>query len=675
MTNNRITELAKKITSYNVAYRDGVRLITDAEYDAMLEELRKLDPSNQLCTEIQPDTNVSVGLKGKFNYGNDPMLSLNKVYTIEALIKWMNSVARSPQEVFLLQPKYDGLSGCIDSDAKVLATRGNGEVGEVINAKIPMIKIDSWSCGSNFTGYSNEFSFSEVGRTRGEIIIHKDIFKELQVALNRKDGTIYKNARNCVSGLTNSMMSESDNATVIKNLKENNLHISFVPHDAIFTEIRIADGNLAEKIEKVWDSYLKQLPYEQDGLVIKLADTEYSNSLGNTSHHPRGAVALKRNAAGIPCQIESISWFVGMGYELTPVYNITKTEIDGVEISNVLGHNMKNLQDNDVSIGSTAFVLRSGGVIPYASNYESNPDVDNKNWKNHIGLTINKETNKWQCPCCNSDIIYNPDKSPDAFCSNEHCHDAVMKRLYNASSKCFEIKGLAEETLTKINNMFGTEKFYQLFDISQAQFATLPGFAPRSAEILFDSIQSARQCTDIKVLASLGIPMIGRSVAKDLLTIMTLDTLRSISTDDLIQIKGFGPEKSKSLVTGLLQYSEELDELLRRVELKQSFSATKKAEATGNPTICFTGASPISRSECQTLAKANGYEPVSGVNKNLAILVCADADSQSSKAKKARSYGTEILSFDDWYKSLTNKGQLTEQEEIAPNVADVFAEL
>jgi len=352
---------------------------------------------------------------------------------------------------------------------------------------------------------------------------------------------------------------------------------------------------------------------------------------------------------------------------LTPVYNITPTEIDGVVVSNVLAHNMKNLEDNDVRIGDRVLVCRSGGVIPFAVGYEKGKQHNDKIFTDSIGL------NNGVCPCCGSRITYDRDKSPDCYCSNEHCHDRVMKRLYNAVSKCFDVKGLAEETLEKLYQTYQVETVYQLLDLLPEQLMMLPGFANKSGQILYDAIQEIRNCTDVQVLASLGIPLIGRHVANDILSLMPLSVLREASVASLSSIKGFGPAKAQSLTEGLRKYKDELQELLVRVECSSTYNEMQKKELKeGKPTICFTGASPISRSECQNLAVLNGYEPISGVNKSLTILVMADMNSTSSKAQKARKYGTKVLSFQEWFDSLKIKELVPKNERPAPCSVDVL---
>lgn len=671
--NEKIKEVVDKIIRCNEAYQSGERLISDAEYDSLVEWLRTVDPNNPLVAKVQND--VQQSNRKKFDFGDKPMLSLNKVYSIEDLLKWMKSVSRTADERFLLQPKYDGLSGCISGEmSRIFSTRGDGHFGEIINSKMPMIKIDKWTTDysgniESLTGTQIDFFFPDNSQIRGEIIIRKDKFDALRFAIKKKDGEDYKNTRNAVSGLMNPNSSVADDYITSEKLKDAGISISFISHDEISTVVRMDDENLEEKIEKTWNSYLKNLPYDQDGLVIKLADRQYADSLGNTEHHPRGAVALKKNSPFVSAKIIDIEWTVGADGSITPTAEIEPTEVNdgGATVSKVLLHNMKNLEDNDVRIGDFLHLTMAGNIIPFACGYEKGENHNDKIFIDSIGL------DDGVCPCCGSKILYDRNKSPDCYCSNDHCHDRVMKRLYNAVSKCFGVKGLAEETLEKLYTAYRVETVYQLLDLSVEEIAMLPGFADKSAQILYDAIQEIRFCTDVQVLASLGIPLIGMHVAEDVLSNMSLSALREASVASLSSIKGFGPAKAQSLTEGLRKYASELQELLIRVECVPIYDSKEIKEIRKQgPTICFTGASPIPRSECQALAALNGYEPVSSVNKQLTILVAADTDTNSTKAQKARKYGTKVIGFQEWFNSLKIKKLAPKNERPAPCSADIL---
>ena len=684
-------ELERKISAANEAYwnRNDPE-ISDSEYDALVEELKAIDPDNELVVKVKDHT-VSEG--SKFNFGDRPMLSLNKVYSIADLIEWMGQVARSPEEEFMLQPKYDGISGCLDGDRRILATRGDGQTGEVINSKLPMLKLENWN-GQNLE--RSELCYKS-GQIRGEIIIRADEFRKLQGSILKKDGQPYKNPRNCVAGLCNPASSDQDDRENAKRLEEQGISISFIDHDAISRTVKFGEGSKALEvaISEAWNFFHSEIPFEQDGLVVKLVDREYAESLGNTSHHPKGALAFKINNESKPSRLIGIDWTLGADGSLTPTGVIEPLELDGVTVVHVLLHHFQNVVEKAAILdgGTQVGVVRSGGVIPYAASIERDLPAETPIF-NKLGLEFREASPEeiadpeifafdldgkkcvLLCPSCQHPLYYN-EGDVDAFCRNELCREVTLKRIYNACSRSFEIDGLAESTLAKLFDQRGLRHFYDLFDLQPSDFFGIEGFAQKSAEALVDAIQLASNCTDVQVLSSLGIPMIGMNVSRDLLSEMPLEALREASVAILTQIRGIGPEKAKSLKEGLEKRKDELDQLLCRLNVHQTYSASKAATAKGIQTICFTGKAPYERSVLQELARKNGYEPVSAVTKTLSVLVTASSDSQSSKAQKARKYGTRILGFDEWFNSLENRDVQAEAEKLSssgenPLIDEIF---
>ena len=675
-----IAELEKKIAAANEAYWvHNDPKISDAEYDVLTEELRQLDPESELVSKVHDRFS---GKAGKFNFGDRPMLSLGKVYSTDDLVDWMKSVSRSPKEKFLLQPKYDGISGCFDPAAGVLATRGDGQVGEVINSKMAMIVPSHWNGGLAKSAFPQN-----GGQIRGEIILEKSTFAKLQQTLVKKDGQPYKNARNCVAGLCNPASSLQDDQENAARMAAAGIAIVFINHDEISTEIELGtdDAALTAEIQKIWNFYRSEIPFEQDGLVIKLADRDYAESLGNTSHHPKGALAFKINNESKLSRLVGIDWTLGADGSLTPTGVIEPLELDGVTVIHVLLHHFQNvvektaILDGETQVG----VVRSGGVIPYAVSIERNFPAEAPIFSK-LGLELREASPEeiadpeifvfdldnrkcvLLCPSCQHPLCYS-EGDVDVFCCNELCREVTLKRIYNACSRSFEVDGLAESTLAKLFDQRGLRHFYELFDLQPSDFLGIEGFAEKSAEDLVDKIQLASSCTDVQILASLGIPMIGMNVSRDLLSEMPLEVLREASVATLTEIKGIGPEKARSLKEGLERHSDELDQLLCRVSVHQTYSKSKAAQARGIQTICFTGKAPYERSVLQELAKKNGYEPVSAVTKTLSVLVAASGDSQSTKAQKARKYGTRVLTFDEWFNSLENRDVEAQKVELVSN--------
>jgi len=598
-------------------WRDFEPFMTDAEYDDLVEMIKAAGGN----PESKVIDHVSNGKK--YDFGDDPMLSLNKVYSTDELIKWAKSVARDDNEIFWLEPKYDGISAFYNGHG-VLATRGDGHFGEIITSKIPLLR------------------FEKNDSKRGEIIFRKSQFDRFHDEFRTRNGEVYKNPRNAVAGVMNSSMSDEDNDVLIQKFHETGIFIDFIGHDELKIEFKLSEIT-PEEIDQIWSTF-EALPYEQDGLVIKLADAEYTKSLGNTSHHPRGAMALKRNEAGIWSKVVGIDWTLsGTDHSLTPTLEIEPIDIGGVTVSHVLAHNAKFMFDNSICIGDEVCVIRSGGVIPKIVG--SRMIVTNLLERvKRLGFKTDETGVHRFCPECGSQLVFG---EVDCYCFNDDCPGYMLKRLYNAVSKGFEIKGLAESTIKKIYDKFGITKMYQLFDLDVHRLARLEGFGEKSAEQLYDVIQAASVCTPVQVIVSLGIPLIGKDAAEAVLAEMPFATLLTASEDRLRQVAGFGPERASSLCKGLQKCSKEIEELLMRVELKSD-----EKESKGKGPICFTGEAPYPRSQCWQMAITNGWTISKSITKEVSLLVCADSDTNSTKAQKAKKYGIEIMAFSDWFNNL-----------------------
>lgn len=637
--------LEDQIRYYNENYARGIRVVEDKVYDSLLEQLRVVDPGNELVSKVQND--FEVGGK-EVSYGDDPMLSMQKFYDVDKMVKWIRDTAESPFQELLFQPKYDGMSAQYKDG--VLSTRGNGHVGKDISSKIRFFNVARWLCGSDSELSLCHSPFGD-GTIRGELICSKEDFEKVRESMVKQDGTKYSNGRNFIAGICNPLSSREDDDRNFRAMNDAGITLSFVPHDSRSVMAHVKDVT-PDFVLSTFEKFKREVPFDQDGIVVKFVGEEFRKKMGSTEHHPKWAAAFKINDEGVKCRVTGCKWTLGgTDGSLTPTLEIEPTEIGGVVVSNVLAHNFLNMKNCEVGTdGNTyAFVQRSGQVIPFISDVENDTEVP---WSvRPIGLE--KDVNgDFRCPECGEVLSYR-EGDVDIYCTNDECPGRLKKRLYNACSKCFDILGIAESTIDKMFGKYRVKKFYQMMDLTVEQIASMDGFATDSAQKLFDSIHSIEgRVTDVQVVASLGIPLIGRHVAKEILSVMPLPLLREASVESLTKVRGFGREKASSLVEGLRKYSSELDELLARICPKQTYSATKKAESEGVPTICFTGEAPIPRSQCQDLAKKNGYEPVSGVNKSLSLLVCADGDSNSTKAQKARKYGIRIMTFDEWKKTL-----------------------
>ena len=606
-----LQELVQLIEYHNQRYwKLGEPEISDDDYDRLMVELRSRDPNHPLLHWVGTQRTASAGGKVKLA---KPMLSLDKAYSLEEVVEWAQKYIRSKDELLLAQPKYDGISA--NFDGTILATRGDGEIGEDISDKLPLIELEA----PNYTGQLNR-------PARGEIVIRKDDFANLYSHIYKKGGGVYKNSRNAVAGI----MGLKDISDMIRQHAKLTLaDYSLVSFKIKFSEL---SGRFAEIIETV-----EALPYPTDGVVFKLADTAYSESLGATSHHPRGQIAFKFSGIRRKTKLLAVEWSFGKN-ALTPVAELDPVEIGGVTIKRATLHNAQNIIDMDIQIHDEVTVERAGDVIPYIVSREPG------------GERINAMITN--CPGCGSTLVR---RGPELCCVNLECFETNLQKL-TAAVKNFGIEQLGEPTIRKMMLSLGVKKLSDIFKLTQNQLLKLDNFAEKSAANLYREIDTAKHVADYQFLAALNIPNIGLDIAKILLKHFKLEELSSLSEDELLNVPGIGEKRAKAIVEILHSEAQEINDLLATVEV----SKTAQNSSTTRPTICFTGKMPEKRSFYENLAAEHGYEAVDSVSQSLSLLVTADISSNSSKTGKAKKLGIPIVELQDFLRQLSESRTVKE---------------
>lgn len=591
-------QLAELIEHHNRQYWEkGEPEISDDRYDELLRALRKINPEHSLLELVGAPMVVGFGKVAH----SKPMLSLDKAYSLDEVITWAEKYVRNETEELLIQPKYDGISA--NYDGRVLSTRGDGVTGENISDKIPLVELEN----QDYRGPLNR-------PARGEIVIRNDDFKTIYSHITKKGGGTYKNSRNAVAGI----MGLKDASDMIRQ----KARLTLVDYDKI--SYRIPYRELKERWHQI-AAEIEELPYPMDGIVIKLADSEYSESLGTTAHHPRGQIAFKFSGIRRESKLLEVKWSFGKNC-LTPVAVIEPVEIGGITIRHATLHNAQNIEDKDIHVGDTVVVERAGDVIPYI--------VEDIPGEHRVSVMIDK------CPCCEHELIR---RGPELCCINSDCFETKLQQLC-AAVRNIGIERLGEPNIRRMMQNLNVRSLKDIFNLKKVDILQLEGFKDKSASNLLKEIAAARDVNDYQLLAAMNIPNIGVNIAKMILAEYTLAELRELSVEELAKINGVGPERANAIYRELRSQTEFLDELLDAVRLKTS----KGASEAGLPKICFTGKMPEKRSYYQDIARQRGYEPVDDVTGELALLVADDPQGGSSKLVKARKHEIKIVSLNDW---------------------------
>ena len=597
-------ELVQLLEHHNRLYWElNAPEISDTQYDEIVRALQKVDPDNPLLSKVHAP---SVAGTGKVRHLS-PMLSLDKAYSLGELLEWAHKFARSKDELLFIEPKYDGISASFDG--KTLATRGDGEFGEDISDKLPLIELES-------PGYTGPLDRP----ARGELLIREDDFKNLYTNIRKKDGGSYKNCRNAVAGI----MGLKD----ITHMLAQHAKITLADYTLYRMELPLS------QLESNWESIKEQLaalPYPQDGIVLKFADEKFRASLGSTVHHPRGEIAYKFTNIQKKTVLQDVEWSSGKNC-LTPVAIFSPIEISGTTITRATLHNAENVLSLGVMIGDEITVERAGDVIPHI--IASEPGI------------FRKDPMISNCPQCGTVLQR---KGPELCCPNTECPGTLLQRL-TAAVKCFGIDNLGGATLAKLFEKGLVRHVRDLFDLSATDLLKIEGFASKSASNLLKELQRAKNVNDYQLLASMNIPGIGINIARQLLKEYSLDELKKTTIEELSNLQGIGPERAAAISGELNLQAVYLDELLSAVNLISSTGKTTQSR----PTVCFTGKMPEKRSFYEKMAQSAGYQPVGDVSKELSLLVAADPSASGGKLDKAAKYGIKTISLDDFINMLEN---------------------
>jgi DNA ligase (NAD+) len=643
-------------------------LISDAEYDQLYKNLEKLereDPS--IITADSPTQRVGSSLNHDF--ATVPhlvaMLSLENSYNAEDLFAWNNrlkSLTGNQKITFSAEPKYDGASISLIYENDFLvrgATRGDGVAGDDITTNIK--QIGSVPLSAKFSKYG-----IQKIEIRGEVLLNKENFKKYNQSLAEEGLAPLANPRNAAAG----SLRMKDPASVRKRKLEAILyHVSFIElnekgkeeypellntHSGILQMLSesgfrtpVKEKQVFNTIEDVvqfcleFENKRDELPYEIDGIVVKVNEIEIQQQVGSTTHHPRWAIAYKFKARQATSKLINVEFQVGRTGSVTPVAKIEPVPIGGVTVTSVSLFNEGIIEEKDLRIGDTVIVERAGDVIPYIV-------------KPLTELRTGNETKiifPTHCPVCGDELV-KPEGEAVWRCVNINCEAQVVERIIHFVSKdAMDIKTFGEANVKRFYDKKIISDIPSIYSIDFEKIAGLEGFKQKSVDNLRSAIEKSKKQNLNRLIYGLGIRYVGETTAKTLSkSVDTIFDLKKFSVEDLQQLKDIGEKVAESIFDFF--HNEDniqiLDELADKgVNMKGDKSKPLEGKLSGF-TFLFTGTLPtLKRSEAEKLAEDNGGKLLSSVSANLNYLVAGE--SAGSKLVKAQKIKTvKIIDEEDF---------------------------
>jgi DNA ligase (NAD+) len=651
-------------------------LMSDAEYDRLFKLLQGFEVANpELITAASPTQRVGNSLNPAFVTVTHlvPMLSLENSYNAEDLFDWdrkAREVAKKDELEYCVEPKFDGASiSLIYEDDKLVrgATRGNGVEGDDVTTNLKQIRSIPLHAPLSQYGIHQ----AEI---RGEVMMSKKAFKEYNELLAAQNITPLANARNGASG---SLRMKDPKDVARRKLEAFLYNVSYYTttkekvdagkmqllnkHSGILTMLWNAGFKSPLKEMKVvkgiqgvidycneFEEKRDDLPFEIDGMVIKVNDLQLQDSLGMTTHHPRWAIAYKFKARQATSKLRTVEFQVGRTGSITPVAKIDPAFISGVTVTSISLFNEDVIKEKDLKIGDTVLVERAGDVIPYI--VKSLAEVRDGSEKEIAFPTC--------CPICNSEL-FKEDVEAVWRCVNIECAAQVVERMIHYVSKdAMDIRSFGEANIKKFYELGLLKDIPGIYKLDYSAISKLPGFGKKSIDNIQAAIEASKHQPLNRLIFALGIRFVGETTAKVLANaVNNIMDLKDFSEEELQQLEDIGIKVATSVHT-FFKNEQNIEMLQQLQALGVEMSNKKKAAVaqgglTGQ-TFLFTGTlAKLKRSEAEQMVEEHGGKLLAGVSSKLDYLVVGeDAGSKLEKAKRIHSI--KIVSEDDFL-SLINK--------------------
>lgn len=663
---NQIEELRKIISRYDYEYYIlNQPSISDYEYDQLYNQLLKLEKENpEFITPDSPTQRVASDITNDFKpiKHEIPMLSLANTYSENELLDFdrrcKENLPEGENPEYVCELKIDGVSVSlkyIKGKYFYAATRGDGTIGEEITNNVKTIKAVPLII------HDDEFSKIDF-EVRGEIYIEKEAFIKWNEERELNGEKTFANPRNTASGtiklldptevakrplqiyLYYLLSNEIELKTQYENLKKM-IELGF----RVNQNFRLCK-NINEVLDycKEWETKRDNLPYEIDGVVIKVNSIRHQKILGNIARSPRWAVAFKFAAKQTKTKLLKITWQVGRTGTLTPVAELQPVLLAGSTISRATLHNIDEIKRKDIREGDIVIIEKGGDVIPKIVS------VDLKERKENLPITLPPE----KCPVCNHSL-YQPENEVAIYCENSECPAQIKGRLAHFASRgAMDIEGLGEQIINQFVDKGILKTYVDIYRLKDKrdELIKIERFGEKSIDNLLASIEKSKEKDFDKVLFALGIRYVGAGVAKKLANhFKSIDELIKAEKSEIENIHEIGESISNSVKRFFndVQNLNLIDEL-KKAGLKFSLNKNEiKTSSISGKTFVLTGTlTSLTRDEAQQKIENLGGIVTSSVSKNTSFVVVGDKP--GSKYEKAIKLGIKVLNEEQFLRLINN---------------------
>lgn len=654
----QIKNLRDELREHNYSYYVLDKpTISDFEFDVKLKQLQELEAKHP---EFYDANSPSLRVGGEITKNFETvvheyrMYSLDNSYSKEDLLDWETRIKKmvDGNVQYTCELKYDGASISLTYEQGNLVkavTRGDGTQGDNVTANVKTIKSVPLQLKGD---YPEKFDI------RGEIVLPFEGFNKMNEERIEIGEEPYRNPRNTASG----SLKLQDSAEVAKRPLECLLYSIIGSNIQIKTQFESLEkarqmgfkvptaAKLVDSIDEVlefieyWDGHRHDLPYETDGVVIKVNDLQQQEELGYTAKAPRWAIAYKFKAEQVSTRLNEITYQVGRTGAITPVANLEPVELAGTTVKRASLHNADQIEKLDIRVGDEVFVEKGGEIIPKIIAVDLSKRPQNSQPTKYIT----------ECPECNTPLVRTEGEAQH-YCPNYNgCNPQIIGRIQHfISRKAMDIEGLGGETVALLVNEGLINNYSDLYELTKEQVIPLERMAEKSAENLVNGIEASKQIPFERVLYALGIRFVGETVAKKLARhYKSVDALANATIIDLVTVDEIGIRIAESVVEFF--NSDKNQNIIQRLKgfgVQLEISAEKLANQTnklqGQIFVVSGVFETVSRDELKKLIEDNGGKVSSSISSKTNFVVAGD-NMGPSKKTKAESLNVSIISEFDF---------------------------